>query len=116
MRSVSRPLLRSAFLAALAAVVAGCAGAPRPQSYAAVDTPPAFVVLDGGSTRPARAGEGCRNPLVDPRDGTRLTLVRSAEGEGDYEAPAGRYGLRPGHLLRVDCASGRVVGVVGRGR
>ncbi len=58
------------------------------------------------------AGEGCRNPTLDPRDGTRLTLVRSLGGTGDYRVPAGMYGVGAGELLRLECAAGRVVGIV----
>jgi len=58
------------------------------------------------------AGEGCRNPMLDPRDGQRLTLVRSLGGEGDYRVPMGTYGVRPGELLRLECNTGRVVGIV----
>ena len=59
-------------------------------------------------------GDTCRNLLVDPRDETRLTLIRSANGRGDYEPEPPRYGLKEGQLLRVDCATGRAVGVVKR--
>ncbi len=61
-----------------------------------------------------KAGEGCRNPIVDPRNDTRLTLIRSADGLGDYEPVTLRYGVSEGELLRVDCASGRAVGIVER--
>jgi len=56
------------------------------------DTPDHFVVgmPNGSANSEPTPGEGCRNPMVDPRDGTRLLLVRSAEGYGDYEVPSGR--------------------------
>lgn len=60
------------------------------------------------------AGAGCLNPLVDPRDGERLTLVRSWSVHGDYEVAEGRYGLGEGELLRVECNTGRVLGVARR--
>lgn len=60
------------------------------------------------------AGAGCLNPLVDPRDGGRLRLVRSRPAYGDYEVPAGRYGLRDGELLRLECNTGRVLGIARR--
>lgn len=90
------------------------AGAP---ARAASDTPDRFMVGSAaGETTEPRPDDGCRNPMVDPRDGTRLTLVlsqRGPEGElGDYEVPDRRYGVRPGELLRLDCATGRVVGIV----
>ena len=89
---------------------------------------------DGGSVRPGTdlpdhfllgvpgaegmsepdGGEACRSPLVDPRDGTRLVLSRSSGGRGDYEVPAGRYGVAERELLRVECGTGRPSGVVRR--
>lgn len=66
-----------------------------------------------GTVEP-ESGQDCRNPMVDPRDGARLGLGRSAAGNGDYEVPKGGYGLRDDELLRRDCGSGRVVGVVRR--
>ena len=60
------------------------------------------------------AGDACRNPALDPRDGARLALVRSSAGRGDYEAPAGRYGVSGREYLRLDCVSGTTVGVVPR--
>lgn len=38
------------------------------------DTPDHFVVgvPNGSATSEPTPGEGCRNPMVDPRDGTRL--------------------------------------------
>ena len=58
------------------------------------------------------AGEGCRNPMLDPRDGQRLALVRSLGGEGDYRVPPGTYGVRAGEFLRLECNTGTVVGIV----
>lgn len=55
---------------------------------------------------------GCRNPLTDPRDGTQIILVRSHDSMGDYRVPAGRYGVGQGELLRLDCATGSVLGIV----
>lgn len=111
------------FLAVPAVVVAGllggCAARTYPlstEAYAASDVPDHFLVGTHGSDATAEpaAGEGCRNPMVDPRDGTRLTLVRSSANRGDYAVPEGRYGVRPGDLLRLDCTTGRAVNVVGR--
>lgn len=83
----------------------------------ASDTPARFMIGSAtGETSEPRPGDGCRNPMIDPRDGMRLTLVlsqRGPEGEiGDYEVPGRRYGVRAGELLRLDCSSGRVVGIV----
>lgn len=80
------------------------------------DLPDHFLVgthTDASTSEP-RAGENCRNPMVDPRDGTRLTLVRSGQGRGDYDVPESRYGIGARQLLRLDCATGRVVGLVRR--
>ena len=78
----------------------------------AQDAPAQFVTEDGGPP-PADA---CRSPLIDPRDQTRLRLVRSgsvgAAHQGDYEVPQGRYGVRAGELLRVDCSTGQALGIV----
>lgn len=64
-----------------------------------------------------RAGtaEACWSPVTDARDGTRLVLVRSRAGRGDYAVPEGRYGVREGELPRLECATGRVLGIVPRG-
>ncbi|MBB1060829.1 hypothetical protein [Marilutibacter spongiae] len=75
--------------------------------------PPQFQVLDR-STGSAHAASGpdCQSPLVDPRDGTRLVLMRSNNGAGDYRPDSIRYGLTISQLLRVDCHSGRPLGAV----
>ena len=59
------------------------------------------------------AGPGCLSPMVDPRDGTEVRFVFSTS-YGEYEPPAGRYGARPGELLRLECNTGRVLGLVPR--
>ena len=63
-------------------------------------------------------GGGCAvmrtGSMADPRDGTVLTLIRSAEGRGDYEPRPLRYGVREGELLRVECASASAVAIVKR--
>jgi hypothetical protein len=83
---------------------------------AARDCPDHFLVSAGDSGRPTEptAGTGCHSPMVDPRDGTQLLLRRSAAGQGDYVVPAGRYGIGPKELLRLDCATGKPLGVVKR--
>jgi hypothetical protein len=60
------------------------------------------------------AGAGCRSPMVDPRDGTVITFLRSTTTVGDYDVPSGRYGVGPGELLRIECNTGRVVGITRR--
>jgi hypothetical protein len=51
--------------------------------------------------------------MVDPRDGTEVRFLFSTS-YGEYELPAGRYGARPGELLRLECNTGRVMGLVPR--
>ncbi|HSN55915.1 MAG TPA: hypothetical protein VLT32_14680 [Candidatus Sulfomarinibacteraceae bacterium] len=103
--------------AALAGSV-GCTGtgaATRPTGVRpAADAPDRFLVgsWESADTAEPSGDAACSSPMVDPRDGTRLRLVRSSDGEGDYEVPPGRYGVGPGESLRLDCRSGRPVGVV----
>ncbi len=61
------------------------------------------------------AGNGCRSPMVDPRDGTRIVFLRSADQRADYAVAGGRYGVTEHELLRLDCNTGTVVGIVERG-
>jgi hypothetical protein len=80
----------------------------------AVDVPDHFMTsTPAGAVKP-RPDEGCRSPIIDPRDQTRRARIRSAGGRGDCEPQPLRYGLGDGELLRVDCASGRAVGIVRR--
>jgi hypothetical protein len=59
------------------------------------------------------AGPGCLSPMVDPRDRTEIRFI-SSKWYGDYEVPSGRYGARPGEVLRLECNTGRVIGLVPR--
>ena len=107
---------------------AACAtgrGAFPPESAVrpARDLPDRFVLTSGpapaDSAQPtlqpiATGAAACQNPLIDPRDGGRLRLIRSQGGRGDYEVPAGRYGLAGDELLRIDCATLRAMGRVPR--
>lgn len=52
--------------------------------------------------------------MADPRDGTQILLVRSTEHWADYQVPPGRYGVGGGEVLRLEPATGRVLGVVKR--
>jgi hypothetical protein len=88
---------------------------PRP----ARDLPEQFVIDTSVIPVPLSPEAGCVRQLLDPRDGTRLTLVRSTrrtvgpEFLGDYSvAPAGHYGVGAESLLRVDCTTGRAMGIV----
>ena len=101
-----RPALAAALLCAASACATSFHGAP---TRAASDAPSAFSP-EGGAPLPA--GGACLSPLVDPRDETRITLARSVSSLGDYRVPEGRYGVGARELLRIDCATGRVVGIV----
>ena len=105
-------------LAGAALISLTMAGGCAPTSQAikpAMDAPTHFLVRapDGRSVE-ATPGEGCRNPMIDPRDGAYLILIRSASGHGDYQVPVARYGGRKGELLRIECGTGLVVGIVKR--
>lgn len=94
--------------------LAGCASTTFPSD---ADARPATGVPEqfgppGLADREASAA--CWNPMTDPRDGTAIRMARSSAGRGDYEVPPGRYGVREGELLRLDCTSGRVIGIVRR--
>ena len=114
-------LLLSSGLVAAVIVLGGCATSGTPlhadaMTRQAADTPDHFLVgaHDSAETSEPVPGEGCRNPMVDPRDGTHLLLVRAAAGLGDYEVPEGQYGAGEDELLRLECATGRPVGIAQR--
>lgn len=112
-------------LASMPALLAGAAcssggtGSMRSviEQPAPVTAPPSFAPQDpAGIVAPAdtMTGSGCLSPMVDPVTGTRITLYRSESGLGDYQAPSGSYGLRDDQLLRLECNTGKVLGVVRR--
>lgn len=114
------PILRRAPALLAALLVSACA---RSGTFATTLGPlpaglPDRFVLDSGVTVSPDDPPACHSPLLDPRDGTRLRLVAAAMlggvQQGDYEAPAGRYGLAAGAKLRIDCTTGRPLGVSGR--
>ena len=87
------------------------------ESPAPVTAPPRFVPLDSTKViAPADTlfGDGCLSPLADPVTGIQIILIRSESGLGDYLAPSGSYGITDGQLLRLDCNTGRVLGIVRR--
>lgn len=101
--------------------LAGCASTSTgdlasPPDRPAVDVPERFILAMATAAAPPDtiAGSGCRNPLFDPRDGTRIILQRSASARADYAVPEGRYGVRAGELLRVACNTGEPIGIVRR--
>lgn len=86
-------------------------------SPAPVSAPAHFVPLDAAKLiAPAdtTAGNGCLSPLKDPTKDIQIILIRSESGLGDYLAPSGSYGIPDGRLLRIDCNTGSVVGLVRR--
>jgi hypothetical protein len=108
--------------AQIVVVTVGCAGATVSGNRdtlpirAASDVPARFEPRDAamrlvpGDTL---AGPGCLSPMVDPRDRTEIRFI-SSKWYGDYEVPTGRYGARPGEVLRLECSTGRVLGLVPR--
>jgi hypothetical protein len=79
---------------------------------AAQDAPAQFVRADSSAISGTPGSAACTSPIVDPRNGARLTMMRAYQGNGDYSVPAGSYGVGTGELLRVDCANGQPIGVV----
>jgi hypothetical protein len=78
----------------------------------AEDAPERFTLADSSALTGTAGVATCRSPLVDPRNGARLTMQRAFRGNGDYSVPAGSYGVRGGELLRIDCSNGQAVGIV----
>ncbi len=106
---------------ALTTVFTGCIGLVNhatpivPPTRDALDVPIQFVTEDmpvEATAYDTLPGTGCRNPLLDPRDGTPLRLGSSISGVGEYEVPSGRYGVNAHERLRVDCNTGRSLGIV----
>jgi len=97
---------------ALTACSSGMGGSmsSTPQPVPAT-VPARFVPADTTKTLPA---EGCLSPLKDPKTGTTIILVRSENGVGDYLAPSGAFHIPDGKVLRLDCSSGDVLGLVQR--
>ncbi len=66
-------------------------------------SPPTGVILDNTS---------CKSPLIDKRNDTKIILISSKNGIGIYQVITGKYGIRKGELLRVDCKTGKSLGIV----
>lgn len=75
------------------------------------EPPTGFARLNPTDTIP---GNACLSPMVDPRNGTKLTMQRAANGMADYSVPDGKYGVKPNQLLRLDCNTGKPLGIVKR--
>lgn len=54
----------------------------------------------------------CQSRLVDPVDQVELVLIKSFDGVGDYLVPLGKYRMASDELLRINCRTGKVIGVV----
>lgn len=117
----------AAALLALPGCATGRNDMSRPIVGAPVDMPDHFMVVMSGvaSVEEPKPGEGCKSPMADPRGKTvktMLTLRRSADGKGDYMVETmgdeslgidGKvYGLTSRQLLRIDCATGKALGIV----
>lgn len=107
-------LLAASTLFALAGCATGKNDMAGPIVGVPLDMPDHFMVARSGlgKSEEPKPGEGCKNPMVDPRDKTMLTLRRSAGGKGDYWVESQKYGVTSQHLLRIDCATGKALGIV----
>ncbi len=101
-------------------VLAACGGSGSMTGQAApppLTVPAQFVPDDPGMIVPGTdttAGAACVSPLIDRATGTRLMLYRSESGVGDYQPPSGAFGIPDGKLIRIECNTGRVLGIVRR--
>ena len=112
--SALSPLLAALALTACAATSTFSPATPMRTGLhlpARFDPPAGFERVLPGDTLP---GARCLNGLRDPRDGTTLRMERSGNGLADYEVPAERYGVAWSELLRVECNTGRPLGIVAR--
>lgn len=66
-------------------------------------SPPPNTVLDSIS---------CISPMLDARNGNEIILLSSSDGVGVYDVPEGTYGLIKGEALLLECATGKVKGIV----
>jgi hypothetical protein len=106
---------RPTFLALALLLTAGCNTSlnyPTAVLRQAEGAPDRFVRADSSPISGTPGATACTSPIVDPRNGARLTMERAYQGNGDYTVPAGSYGVASGELLRVDCATGAPIGVV----
>lgn len=60
--------------------------------------------------------QSCKNPMIDNRDGTEIILVSAARGLGNYRVPEGKYGVKKGEFLQLECSTGKVIGIVKESR
>lgn len=104
--------MKKAALSVILILILGCVtGNPtmeREVVRTAQDAPEAFDPPAGFSW----GDEICKNPIIDPIDGSELIMVRSSGGMGDYKVTGVKYGVNRGELLRINCRTGGVVGIV----
>ena len=74
----------------------------------AIDVPDLFQTPPGM----AWGDNTCKNPIIDPLDGSELILVQSRDGMGDYRVSGFKYGVSKGEVLRINCNTGAVIGIV----
>ncbi|MBK8502664.1 MAG: hypothetical protein IPL46_10835 [Saprospiraceae bacterium] len=113
MKSLQRILFAGIVFSILAACSQRIILASDHWAVKAKEVPDHFMVgrTNGFSMTAPEADGDCRSPMIDPRDSTKITLFRSFEGRGDYEVPKDMYGVEKGHILRLDCVTGRVIGI-----
>lgn len=105
--------LTSCFVGLVFALLFGCGSASNASMDAvlrpAENTPAVFEPALGLKL----GGNACKSPMLDPRNETEIRMIRSfGAGVGDYEVPNGMYGVERGELLRINCNTGEVVGIV----
>ena len=124
----NRRFAPAALLATAVLSVSACASSAKndmtgPVIGVPLNMPDHFLIAGSGIGKAVepKPGEGCRNPMIDPRDKMLLELRRSANGIGDYRVMAGqdagiasgsKYGMSSRDLLRIDCATGKAIGLV----
>lgn len=93
-------------------MILGCSGSRTGEVMVrtAEDLPTRFEIPGGVSW----GGTSCSNPIIDPVDGSELVLVQSHAGLGDYSVESGKYGVGRGELLRINCTTGEVIGIIKR--
>jgi hypothetical protein len=121
MRKTTR--LKFALALSAAAALVACASSSMTGNIVAqaTDLPDHFMVTETGLSKmeDPKAGQGCKNPMSDPRKGTILNLMRSKGEVGDYQLLGEddfqiqvRYGVNSMQYLRIDCATGKALGIV----
>ncbi|MEZ5003375.1 MAG: hypothetical protein R2730_10120 [Chitinophagales bacterium] len=104
--------LRCSVLIAMVSL-ASCVGSQQSNTNPTIlrpaeNTPEFFVPAEGVSLDQS----SCKSPMIDPRDGTQIVMISSIKGKGNYQVYPYKYGLKNGELLRLDCRTGQVIGIV----